>query len=110
MKELQNIGKRMPYAEHEDYLSQLVSNATEQAIRQGSQTRRHPVRMWAAAAVATLLLAGAGITYYHLTVPKQTLAEDTTAGPIDEFLDGLTDEEAQMLAYYEIEEIPDNIY
>ena len=112
MKEVQNIGKRMPYAESEDYLNRLISQATEQAILQGARGKEQGasgktrvIRMWlAAAAVALVLIAGLTITYFHQNNEEELVAEQTT-GPIDQFLDSLTDDEAQQLAYYEIEDI-----
>ena len=105
MKEVQNIGKRMPYAESEDYLNRLISQATEQAISQGQKAKTRPLRTWiAAAAAALVLIAGLTITYFHQNNEEELVAEQTT-GPIDQFLDSLTDDEAQQLAYYEIEDI-----
>ncbi len=108
MKEVQNIGKRMPYAESEDYLNELFTKATEQAISQGQKAKTHPIRMWmAAAAAALVLIGGVTITYFHQNNTEELVAEQTTTGPIDHFLDNLTDDEAQQLAYYEIEDIPE---
>lgn len=108
MKEVQNIGKRMPYAESEDYLNSLISQATEQAISQSQKAKTRPIRMWiAAAAAALVLIAGLAITYFHQDNAEVLVAEQTTTGPIDQFLDNLTDDEAQQLAYYEIEDIPE---
>ena len=108
MKEVQNIGKRMPYAESEDYLKGLISQATEQAILQGARGKTRVIRMWlAAAAAALVLIAGLTITYFHQSSAEELVAEQTAKGPIDQFLDNLTDDEAQQLAYYEIEDIPD---
>jgi len=115
MKEVQNIGKRMPYAESEDYLNGLISQATEQAILQGARGKEQGasgktrvIRMWmAAAAAALVLIGGVAITYFHQNDTEELVAEQTTTGPIDHFLDNLTDDEAQQLAYYEIEDIPE---
>ncbi len=98
----------MPYAESEDYLNRLISQATEQAISQGQQSKTRPLRTWiAAAAAALVLIAGLTITYFHQDNAEEQVAEQTTTGPIDQFLDNLTDDEAQQLAYYEIEDIPE---
>ena len=108
MKEVQNIGKRMPYAESEDYLNRLISQATEQAISQGQKAKTRPLRTWiAAAAAALVLIAGLTITYFHQDRAEELVAEQTTTGPIDQLLNNLTDDEAQQLAYYEIEDIPE---
>ena len=112
MKEFQNIGKRMPYNESGDYVRRLVSRATEQALSQRpTLARRLPLRTsWlAAAAVALMLIAAAGATYYNKVQPAEPQVAEQTDSPIDHFLDGLTDDEAQLLAYYEldIDEIPE---
>lgn len=111
MKDFENIGKRMPYAESDDYVSQLVERTTEKALhRQGrARTVSLRVRLLAAAAVV-LLLAGIGITYYNkvaVPLPQQPQVAEDTSGPIDDFLNSLSDEDAQLLAYYDIEEIPE---
>jgi len=109
MKDFENIGKGMPYAEDQDYVGRLVESATDRALRQApkAKTVRLKAKWMAAAAAAALLIAGAGITYHHsLSTPQPQLAEETT-GPIDIFLNSLSDEDALLLTSYEIEEIPE---
>ena len=112
MKELDEIGKQLPYTESEEYLEQLMARATEEAIaRNRHKANVHHMRVWiASAAAVALLLAGIGIAHYSRTNeqprPVATVVQTETS-PIDEFLSTLTDEEAQLLAYYEIEEIPE---
>ena len=122
MKELQNIGKKMPYRESQEYLDELIERTTEQAILEERGKRKeergysaHRSKLYAAAAAIVALLVFAGIT---LWAPSQqpvvaelltdTIATSTTEiegeGPIDEFLDGISDDDAQLLAYYEIED------
>ena len=117
MKELQNIGKKMPYRESQEYLDELIARTTEQAIRQGHRPKAtvRPLVKYAVAAAIVALLVFAGITLWS---PSQqpvvaelltdTIATSTTEiegeGPIDEFLDGISDDDAQLLAYYEIED------
>jgi len=123
MKEFENIQKRMPYSESEEYLDKLVEKATEKAIRQGKTTKPQIRRIYTvmAAAAAVLLLMTIGVMQFHtheeqLAMVQQestslmadnstTTAEDP--GPIDDFLNGLSDEEVQMLAYYEMDDIPE---
>jgi hypothetical protein len=110
MKDFENIGKRMPYTEREGYVQQLVDRATEQAISQKQKARRVSLRTkMAVAATVALLLAGAGITYRLAIQPTTTGVAETevTASPVDDFLNSLSDEDAQLLAYYGIEEIPE---
>lgn len=107
MKEFETIGKKMPFAESDEYVRQLINDATEKAI---SQPKAKVVSMhtWlAAAAAAVVLLAGIGITYYNKVAVNAPLVAEQTEAPVEQFLNGLTDEEVQLLAYYEIEEIPE---
>jgi hypothetical protein len=107
MKDFEKIGKKMPFAENEEYVRQLVSNATEKAINQ-PRAKVVALRTWIAAAAAViLLLAGIGITYYNKVAVNDPLVAENTEAPVEQFLNGLTDEEVQLLAYYEIEEIPE---
>ncbi|MBQ2208504.1 MAG: hypothetical protein II404_00890 [Prevotella sp.] len=111
MKDFENIGKRMPYAESDDYVSLLVERTTEKALHQQGRAKTISLRVrLVAAAAVILLLAGIGITYYNkVTTPlsPQTQVAENTTGPIDDFLNSLSDEDAQLLAYYDIEEIPE---
>ena len=111
MKDFETIGKKMPFAEREDYVRQLVSNATEKALRQGSNGQRAKVmtlRTWiATAAAVVLLLAGVGLTYFNQEANNEPLVAENQEKPLDQFLDTLSDEELQLLAYYEVNEAPE---
>ena len=50
-------------------------------------------------------MAAGGVTCYKLTADTRQLTVRTETSPVEEFLNGLTDEEVQMLSCYEIEEI-----
>ena len=106
MNELdQKIG--MPYRESEGYVNSLVNRTTEHAIRHQRTNKHSRSRIIAVAAIAFVLLAGAGITYYnYVSTPTQLVAKNQMS-PIDEFFNSLTDEELQMLDDYEVEEIPE---
>lgn len=107
MEELFNdIGKKMPYKEREEYLDVLIDKATENAINHQVQTNRRSqlgVMLVSAAAVA-LLVIGIGLTLFKGDVKPATIGDQ---GPLDEFLNTLSDEEAAQLTFYEIEEIPE---
>ncbi len=106
MKEFQNIEKKMPFAEDKDYINNLISKSTEVAINQGKDYRKS-FKMWIASAAASIvILTGIGITYFHSTTSADITAENTSS-PIEQFLNNITDEEVQMIAYYEIEDIPE---
>ncbi len=108
MKNFENIGKRMPYAEDKDYISGLVEKATEKALQQEPKAKTISLRTkWmAVAATVAVLIAGAGITYHHSsTTEVQPVVAKETSGPIDVFLNNLSDEDAQLLTCYDLEEI-----
>lgn len=109
MKELLNdIGKKMPYSESEEYLDGLIDRTTDQAIKRqamGRRRRRWGVMLASAAAVALLVISiGLTVISNESQQPAVTLQ---SGGPIDEFLGSLSDEEVAQLPYIEIEEIPE---
>ena len=109
MKNGKNI-IRMPYHETDDYIGQLVSKATEQAIRHKNPARRFANNRMAVAAAIVLLLTVSGITYYRYVYDENPLTAQSQSSPVDEFLNNLTEEEVMMLSYYEVEEITENEY
>lgn len=110
MKEFENIQKHLPYTESEDYVNKLIERTTELAIQQKPKARVIPLRTYiASAAAAALLLIGIGTFYMndHQATADIALAQVDEESPLDEFLGNLSDEEAQLLAYYNIEDIPE---
>ncbi len=108
MNELLNdIDKRLPYRESDEYLDSLIDSATEHAIthHDHSHSKWRVTMIKLSAAAVTLLAVGIGITLFngHTTQPVPKDGQ----GPLDEFLNTLSDEEAAQLQYYEIEEIPE---
>lgn len=89
------------------YVNRIVTSATEGAINQQKQKRGvHSLRTIAAAAAATLLLAGGAVTYYYNNIPASpTMVAQKQPSPVEDFLNSLSDEDVQMLTYYELEEI-----
>ena len=56
MKEFQNIDKRMPYTEREDYVEQLISQTTERTISL-SKRRTTTLRKYRITAIAAAVIA-----------------------------------------------------
>ena len=108
MNELLNdIEKRLPYQENDEYLDSLIDSATEHAITHHAHSRskwRVSIMAISAAAV-TLLVIGSGISLFNGQASQPVPMN--SQGPLDEFLNTLSDEEAAQLQYYEIEEIPE---
>ncbi len=109
MKEFQNIDKRMPYTEREDYVQQLISQTTERTI---SLSKHHSLklrtyRLTAGAAAVIALLVIAGVTIVNSPSEKVVAQNTEASSPMDEFLSTISDEEAQLLANYTIETVPD---
>ena len=100
-----NIGKKMPYRESEEYLDNLIDVTIEKAIHQASTRRRQRVGIIiASAAAVALLVVGIGLTLFNGQSDPVAISDQ---GPLDEFLSTLSDEEAAQLSFYEIEEIPE---
>ena len=108
MKEeiFEDIGRRTPYQETEEYLDVLIDKATENAINHQASVPRKSrlVVMITSAAAVVLLVIGIGLTLFNRQNDPVTISDQ---GPLDEFLSTLSDEEAAQLTFYEIEEIPD---
>jgi len=113
----EQINKKMPFDEKEGYVEQLVERATEKAIQEGTSThtRLIPLRRAAAIAASVLLLGGAAtIWYMNKQDDKQSIAQIQNAqthtqtaqqqDPLGKFLNSISDEEAQQIQFYEIEE------
>ena len=107
MKEFENIGKKMPYQESPEYLNQLIERTTETAIRQSQrpQCKVRPLLRYVAAAAVAVLLIFAGISIWYPATEQQPLAQ--TESPVDDFLNNISDEEVQLLAYYDIDDVPE---
>ncbi len=103
----QEIDKRLPYSESDEYLDGLVERATEEALmhRAAGPVKRHWALI-ASAAAAALLVISIGVRLLNNETQPAAVPLHSS-GPIDEFLNTLTDEEVAMLPYYEIEEIPE---
>lgn len=102
-----NIGKRLPYQESEEYLNDLIDKSTEKAIMQHSAARKNwrPMLMAASAAAVTLLILGFGLNLFNGREAQPVSMSNQS--PLEEFLSSLSDEEASQLPFYEIEEIPE---
>ena len=104
MKDFDKIGKRMPYAESEDYLEGLIEASTETAItRQQPKTRIRRIQ-WIAAAASVAIVAAVGTTIF---IKHQSAVSTQTDSPLDVYLCNLSDDDAQLIDCYEIEEIPE---
>ena len=108
MNEFEHTSKKMPYVESEDYLDEMIANATEKAIesRKGKQGIS-PFRKAAYVAIAVAASMLLVVAWTWLKPQPEPLVAELGDSPVEKFLDGLTDEEVQMLDYYEIENIPE---
>lgn len=102
-----DIGRRLPYRESEEYLDSLIDLTTEKAIKQQAMARRNRHRglLAASAAAVAVLIFTFSILLFNGKSTRQVAM--TSQGPLDEFLNTLSEEEAAQLTYYEIEEIPE---
>jgi hypothetical protein len=109
MKELKNIDKRMPYTEREDYVQQLISQTTERTISLSKHRtitlRRY--RMTAIAAAVAALLVITGLSVVNSPTEQPVAQNKEVVSPMDEFLSSISDEEAQLLASYTVETVPE---
>lgn len=95
---IENINKRMPFVEDEDYVANIVSQVTENAINASQTKHWHMQFARIAASIAIVATIGCSGWLYM----KHQKAQ---AAPLDTFLSSITDEEAAMLDYYYVEDL-----
>lgn len=105
-----NLGKTMPYQESDDYIDALIDRSVKQALDKVPASHLfhpgHKRMIWASIAAVVLLAVGIRVTVkLHDSQQPQTVMTDE--GPIDQFLNSISDEEAAQLLCFEIEEIPE---
>lgn len=109
--------KQMPFRENDEYVSRLLDNATRHAVKvcRAERARRRAVRasllrIALGAAASVVLVLGLGwrlLLPQAASQPGPATAVEQEQSPLDVFLDGITDEEAQAIACYEVEDIPE---
>lgn len=106
-EDFEHIGKKLPYQESEEYLDTLIARVSEGVVarRKSQKLRRKRIMMFTSVAAMLLLVIGIGINVMNQRSEKVVVT--SVEGPVDEFLNALTDEEVAQLPYYEIEEIPE---
>lgn len=112
MKQTHN---HLPFVETDAYVDNLLDRATEHAIRTTparNKSNRHRWRAVTAAAVATAAAVVIGFCV-EWNAPsadnalRQQVAYTASQSPLDQYLQSISDEEAQQIIDYEMEEIPE---
>ena len=107
MNEFDEIGKQMPYSESEDYLKQVINKSAETAVQRHKPTSRMRRLQWIAAAASIVIAASLGLAYLSKTNHTHNSGTVQVESPLDEYLNSISDDDAQLIEYYEIEEIPE---
>lgn len=95
---IENINKSMPYIEDEGYVTSIVSQATENAIH--NTHSKHWYVSFARIAASVAIIAGIGYSGWIYMKHKEAQAK-----PLDTFLSNISDEEAEMLEYFYVEDL-----
>lgn len=93
---------KMPYHESEQYLDELIERSTKAAMQ-----KRMPILRYATIAAAVILLWNIIPAPDFGMTCQNSIAQADKTGPIDKFISSLTDEEAEQIICYDIEEIPE---
>lgn len=100
MTELEQIGKKLPYAESPVYVDSLVQRCKAGALASAEHNKTRQLRPFAYALAACLAAAGVFLGV-RLT---------TSRSPIDAFLAQTEDAEIALIEDFQIDEIPENYY
>ena len=123
----QDMTYKTPYTESDEYVDALVKSATEKAIAQGKGKKGKKriiltlTSIGAAAACIAIALNMSHVTdngkwikeksgqnIAKASISKAVNETNTSdSGPLDDFMAKATDEEKTMIAYYELDEIPE---
>ncbi len=127
MKKQDTKYQNAPYKENDEYVDTLVRKATENAITKGKERKGKKriiltvTSIGAAAACIAIALnmshvtdsgkwtkENAGKNIAKASISKAVNETNTSGcGPLDDFMAKATDEEKTMIAYYELDEIPE---
>lgn len=111
------IGKRLPYAETDEYIDSLVTRCADRAIalrdaHSGNHRRSSFVRRIgiAATSMAAAILAAAIIIPVAIDDSGSRITADTIArsSSLGEVLSSLSNDELATLDYYTLEDLPDD--
>lgn len=103
MKPFDDINTSLPYTESEEYVERLVEKCSREALRKPKgKTDRHYMRPWVYGAVS--IAAAAIVMAVFIWKPDNS---NPASSPIDSFLSGLTQEEIQMISFWNVDEIPE---
>ena len=95
MTNYEDIRGTLPYKESPVYIEGLIDRCKEGAVRAASVAPAPVIRPWMYGIAAALV---AGIVALAITLAPRK-------APMDRFLANLSDEEAEMIIDYEVEEI-----
>lgn len=97
---------KMPYHESEQYLDELIERSTKAAMQ-----KRMPILRYAT--IAATIAAAVILLWNIIPAPdsgmtcQNSIVQADKTGPIDKFISSLTDEEAEQIICYDLEEIPE---
>lgn len=103
----QFAGKRLPYKENDEYVSRLISECADNAIKTATTVQRGSVKkvIWRVTAVAAMLVLGV-MMYYNLT--KESDFDRYLNSPtLSEVLSQMSDEDLMCVGTYELYDIPE---
>ncbi|MBQ3636220.1 MAG: hypothetical protein II951_11485 [Bacteroidales bacterium] len=97
-----NVGRRLPFSETDEYLDNLISRSTEAAI--DAPRKSSPTWYTAAVAASLALIIATGFYFLSFQSPDVYVAE---ADSVEDFLYSLSDEDVSLLAFSDYDEIPE---
>lgn len=100
-------GKRMPYKESDEYITSLIQNCADRAVKGDMISSKINVKriMWQVSAVAAVLIIGF-LAFFNLGTDSE-YQRYLDSAPLNEVIASMSDEQVMDLYCYELDEIPE---
>lgn len=107
MKDLTKYaGKRMPYAEADDYVARLIDRCADNAVSGKRNLKRHPaVVKWLSIGISAAAVLIAGVLVFPLLSKDKAFDSYHNSMPLSEVLSSMSDEDLMCVSYYELDDL-----
>jgi hypothetical protein len=107
MNEFEEIGKKLPYVESEEYVDSLVERCTQHVVASKPVVKRRALHKWyyaASAVAAAIVIAFLAFSFLGRDNDYERISHSQN---LDQVLSEMSDNQAQDISCYSVEEVPE---